>query len=112
MRKSWAEWHFPRVPQSVVWRYATALAAFLISFLLREALDPWLFSDCGFILFLPAIVLATFFAGLGPGIALPLCYRVLLSGTFSYRRITHSGLTLMAQSASPRSCLAAPWVSL
>ena len=68
MRKSWAEWHFPRVPQSVVWRYATALAAFLISFLLREALDPWLFSDRGFILFLPAIVLATFFAGLGPGI--------------------------------------------
>ena len=68
MRKSQVPWYLPRLPQSVAWRYAIALAAFLISFFLREALDPWLYAHRGFILFLPAILLVTFVAGLGPGI--------------------------------------------
>ncbi len=65
MHKFWAV-QFPKLPHSVGVRYATALIAFAISFSLREALDPWLFSDRGFILFLPAIILVAFFAGLGP----------------------------------------------
>ena len=68
MRKSQVPWYFPRPPQSVAWRYAIALAAFVVSFFLREALNPWLFSGSGFIVFFPAIILVTFFAGLGPGI--------------------------------------------
>ena len=71
MRKSWLE-HFPKLPQSVGFRYSIALIAFAISFSLRDALDPWLFSDRGFILFLPAIILITFFAGLGPAILIAL----------------------------------------
>jgi len=47
-------------------RYAIALAAFLLSFFLREALAPWLSSDRGIIVFLPAILFVTFYAGLGP----------------------------------------------
>jgi K+-sensing histidine kinase KdpD len=47
-------------------RYAAALLAFLFTFFLRDALDPWL-SDRDFIIFLPAIILTTFFAGLGAG---------------------------------------------
>ena len=67
MRKFWVG-HFPRLPQSVGVRYSIALIAFAISFSLREALDPWLATDRGFIFFFPAIILTTFFAGLGPAI--------------------------------------------
>jgi two-component sensor histidine kinase len=48
--------------------YASALAAFVLSFCLREALDPWLFADRGFIVFLPAIALIAYTAGLGPSV--------------------------------------------
>jgi PAS domain S-box-containing protein len=68
VRKSQVAWHFPRVPQSVAWRYAVAVAAFVISFFLREALAPWLSADRGFILFLPAIILVAAIADLGPAI--------------------------------------------
>jgi two-component sensor histidine kinase len=55
--------------QESAWaRYGIALAAFLISFFLREALAPWLSSDRGIIVFLPAILFVTFSAGLGPGL--------------------------------------------
>jgi K+-sensing histidine kinase KdpD len=53
---------------SAWWRYGIAVIAFVVSFSIRLALDVWLFSDRGFILFLPAILLVTFFAGLGPAI--------------------------------------------
>ena len=57
--------HFP----ASAWaRYSIALAAFLVSFFLREALAPWLSSDRGIIVFLPAILFVTFCAGLGPGL--------------------------------------------
>jgi len=61
--------HRSRQAPSSAWaRYAIALFAFSVSFLLREALGPWLFADRGFILFLPAILFVTFVAGLWPGI--------------------------------------------
>ena len=60
--------NLPRIPESAAWRYGIAVAAFLISLFLRELLEPWLYSDRGFIVFVPAIVLVTFFAGLGPAI--------------------------------------------
>jgi len=69
LRKYWPAWRFPKPPQSAAGRYAIALAAFLVSFFLRAALQPWLFADRGFIVFLPAIILTTFLAGLGPAIA-------------------------------------------
>jgi PAS domain S-box-containing protein len=54
----------------VAWRYTIALVAFLISFFVRDLLNNWLIgiSDRGLIIFLPAILLVTFFLGLGPAI--------------------------------------------
>ena len=54
----------------VAWRYGIALVAFLISFVVRDLLNNWLIgiSDRGLITFLPAILLVTFFLGLGPAI--------------------------------------------
>ena len=78
MRKSWVQ-HFPKLPQSVGFRYSISLIAFAVSFSVREALAPWLFSDQGFIIFLPAIILITFFAGLGPAIL-----TALLSGVAAW----------------------------
>ena len=56
--------HFPRLSQHAWRRYAIALAAFLVSFFLRAELDAWLSPDRGFVLFLPAVILTTFFVGL------------------------------------------------
>jgi two-component sensor histidine kinase len=53
---------------NVGWRYGIALAAFVISLSIRLILDVWLASDRLFIIFLPAILIVTFFAGLGPAI--------------------------------------------
>jgi two-component sensor histidine kinase len=55
-------------PASVWSRYGIALMAFAVSTSIRLAMDPWLYSDRGFIIFLPAILLVTFFAGPGPAI--------------------------------------------
>jgi hypothetical protein len=44
------------LPESAWARYGTALATFVVSFFLREALAPWLASDRGIIVFLPAIL--------------------------------------------------------
>jgi two-component sensor histidine kinase len=49
-------------------RYGIGLAAFVVSTSVRALLDFWLASDRGFILFIPAILGVTFFAGLGPAI--------------------------------------------
>jgi two-component sensor histidine kinase len=61
-------WQFPNGSQSAVLRYASALVAVVISFCVRAALDPWLFADRGFIVFLPAIALIAYTTGLGPSI--------------------------------------------
>ena len=69
MRASKRAW-LRKVSQTVAWRYAIALIAFLVSFLVRDLLNNWLIeiSDRGLIIFLPAILLVTFFLGLGPAI--------------------------------------------
>ena len=56
------------LPASAWARYGIALAAFLVSFLLRDALTSWLSSDRGIIVFLPAILFVTICTGLGPGL--------------------------------------------
>ena len=58
------------VTQTVASRYTIALVAFLVSFFVRHLLDNWLIgiSDRGLIIFLPGILLVTFFLGLGPAI--------------------------------------------
>jgi two-component sensor histidine kinase len=64
-------WGFRWRPVNAWWRYGIALAAFVIfviSVSIRLGMDVWLSFDRGFILFLPAILLVTFFAGLGPAI--------------------------------------------
>jgi two-component sensor histidine kinase len=61
-------WQFPKGLRSAVLCYASALAAVVISFCLREALDPWLSADRGFIVFLPAIALIAYTVGLVPAI--------------------------------------------
>jgi PAS domain S-box-containing protein len=58
------------VSHKIAWPYIIALAAFLVSFFVRYLLNDWLIgiSDRGLIVFLPAILLVTFFLGLGPAI--------------------------------------------
>ncbi len=68
---------FRRLPDAR-WRYGIALAAFVISISIRLALDVWLSSDRGFILFVPAILLVTFFAGLGPAILMAVLSAIAL----------------------------------
>jgi two-component sensor histidine kinase/membrane protein implicated in regulation of membrane protease activity len=68
MREPEFTWQFPKVLRSAVLCYASGVGAFVISFCLREALDPWLFADRGFIVFLPAIAVIAYAAGLGPAI--------------------------------------------
>jgi PAS domain S-box-containing protein len=60
--------HLGKLWRATPTRYLIALFAFLVSFLLREALDSWLtaISDRGFIVFLPGILLTTYFVGWGP----------------------------------------------
>ena len=69
VRRSKETW-FRVVSQTVAWRYSTALVAVLVSFFVRDLLNDWLIaiSDRGLIVFLPAILLVTFFVGLGPAI--------------------------------------------
>jgi PAS domain S-box-containing protein len=69
VRRSNGAW-LRTVSQTVAWRYSIALVAFLVSFFVRDSLNNWLIgiSDRGLILFLPAILLVTFFLGLGPAI--------------------------------------------
>jgi PAS domain S-box-containing protein len=49
-------------------RYVIAFIAFVASLTVRFALNPWLGSDRGFIIFVPAIILTTFIAGFGPAV--------------------------------------------
>jgi PAS domain S-box-containing protein len=69
VRRSKGAW-LRTVSQTVAWRYTIALVAFLASFFVRDLLNNWLIgiSDRGLIIFLPAILLVTFFLGLGPAI--------------------------------------------
>ena len=69
MRRSKRAWLLT-VSQTVAWRYAIALIAFCISFFVRDLLNDWLreISDRGLIIFIPAILLVTFYLGLGPAI--------------------------------------------
>jgi two-component sensor histidine kinase len=50
------------------WGYPFAFSAFALTFLVRYSLDAWLGPDEGLILFVPAIAVTTFAAGLGPGV--------------------------------------------
>ena len=60
--------YFRRHSPTAAWRFAMALAAFVISFSVRDLLDDWLtsVSDRGLIVFLPAILFVTYFTGFGP----------------------------------------------
>lgn len=55
------------------WRWLFALTAFLVSFLLRYALQGALPPGFPYLTFFPAVILTTFFAGLMPGVALGIC---------------------------------------
>lgn len=65
-----------RTRRAIAGRYGIAVAAFTISLLIRAALNPWLFSargsisvvPRGYILFVPAVLLVTYYAGLAPGL--------------------------------------------
>jgi K+-sensing histidine kinase KdpD len=48
--------------------YAVAVAAFAITFIVREGLSEWLHGHLGSVAFIPAVLLVTYFVGLGPGI--------------------------------------------
>ena len=65
-----------RTRRAIAGRYGIAVVAFAISLLIRAALNPWLFGardsisvvPRGYILFVPAVLLVTYYAGLGPGL--------------------------------------------
>ena len=67
MFAAWLSWSTAVGVRTVVARYAITLAAFLGSFFLRQTLDVWL-HDRDFVVFVPAILLTTFVAGLGPAV--------------------------------------------
>jgi hypothetical protein len=69
-----------RIP--VRWRYPFALGAFALSFLGRYLLDAWLGPDRGLILFVPAVAVTTFSAGLAPGIVSAVLSGVAISYFF------------------------------
>jgi two-component sensor histidine kinase len=48
--------------------YALAIAAFALTFIVREGLGAWLQGHLGLVSFIPAVLLVTYFVGLGPGI--------------------------------------------
>jgi two-component sensor histidine kinase len=65
-----------RTLRAVASGYGLALVAFAVSLFVRAALNPWLFGPRGsisvvprgYILFVPAVLLVTYYAGLGPGL--------------------------------------------
>ena len=59
-----------RKTSSVAGRYVIALLAFLVSFFVRDLINDWLrgISDRGLVIFIPPILLVTFYQGLGPAI--------------------------------------------
>ena len=59
---------FPKFQESWLSRYSIAVALFLVSFVLAKLFNQWLFSDPGFVFFLPATVLVAFIAGLLPAL--------------------------------------------
>lgn len=67
MRTPRVNWRLGWPARSVGVRYGLALFACLVSFLLRDALSPWL-HDRDYIVFVPAIILVSFFSDLGPAI--------------------------------------------
>jgi len=48
--------------------YGFGLLAFLVCTLLRLALDPWLGTSVPFLLFIPGIIVAAGYGGVGPGL--------------------------------------------
>jgi two-component sensor histidine kinase len=58
----------PAVLKSPWQRYALAVAAFAFSFLVRYLLYGHLYGDRGYTVFIPAIILTTLLAGVGPAI--------------------------------------------
>jgi K+-sensing histidine kinase KdpD len=58
----------PAIWKSPWQRYALVVAAFAFSFLVRYALFGHLYGDHGYVVFIPAIILTTLFAGVRPGI--------------------------------------------
>jgi two-component system, sensor histidine kinase PdtaS len=50
------------------WDFGVAAAVFLVSFGVRYSLDAWLPPGLPFLTFFPAVLLATFFAGVWPGV--------------------------------------------
>jgi two-component sensor histidine kinase len=79
--------------RSAALRYAASLAGFAISFFVRQALHTWLFSisDHGLVVFLPAVLLSTYFAGLGPGIVTALL-SIAAAGYFVSSRYHELGI--------------------
>jgi len=67
MFAAWLRWSSAGGVRTTFTRYAFALLAFLGSFFLRQALDVWL-HDRDYVIFVPAIILTTFLAGVGPAV--------------------------------------------
>ncbi len=59
----------PATARDVFYRYGIALAAAILGLLVRWALDPVLGDAVPFITLLPAVMLAVWFGGFGPGVA-------------------------------------------
>lgn len=60
--------HLPKPLRAGWQRYLLALVLFTLSFLIRLGLTQWMPHERGIIIFVPAVVVATFLAGSGPGI--------------------------------------------
>ncbi|HEX2724937.1 MAG TPA: histidine kinase dimerization/phosphoacceptor domain -containing protein [Beijerinckiaceae bacterium] len=84
-----SNWHLPAWRRSRLIGYGFGLAAFLASFILRWALDPYLPPGLPFVTFFMAVTLTAFVAGLGPGIFVTVlttvaAWNVFLPPAFSF----------------------------
>jgi two-component system, LuxR family, sensor kinase FixL len=78
-------------------RYSIAVAAVLIALAVRLALGPLIYNQGGFLLFVPAVLLAASVGGLGPGlvatfVAVFLGFAFLLDPPFTHADLVYSGL--------------------
>lgn len=78
-------------------RYSIAVAAVLVAFAIRVALGPLIYNQGGFLLFVPAVLVASSTGGLGPGlvatfVAVLLGFAFLLEPPFGRVDIVYGGL--------------------
>jgi two-component system sensor kinase FixL len=91
------QWNALRDPETSPTHYLAAVSAVFLLLLLACALHPWLSDRGAFVIFIPAVLIAAGFGGIGPGLlatALSIIFGILLAGagSLAYPQILEAGL--------------------